>query len=216
MLTEITNDSIALVDPGRSIDLAANLYFGIASTILLTIVIAFVSTRIVERSLGKHDVALESDDASLDADKGAGGLAGGRGEGAALRADRDGGRDRRDHAADGAARTRRLRHPVTGDIIGDSPFMDSLIVIITIIFFAAGLAYGRGAGTITTSDQVLASITKSWAGLAALLFLFLLIAQFIAYFNYSNMAQVAAASLGDWLGVREHRRAVAADRRSSS
>ncbi len=30
VLTEITNDSIALVDPDRSIDLAANLYFGIA------------------------------------------------------------------------------------------------------------------------------------------------------------------------------------------
>ena len=87
-----------------------------------------------------------------------------------------------------------LRDPVTGDIIGDSPFMDSLILIITVIFFAAGLAYGRGAGTIRTSDEVLGSITKSWAGLASLLFLFLLIAQFIAYFNYSNMAQVAAVS----------------------
>ena len=77
--------------------------------------------------------------------------------------------------------------------------MDSLIVIITLVFFAAGLAYGRGAGTIRTSDDVIGSITKSWAGLAGLLFLFLLIAQFIAYFNYSNMAQVAAVKLGDWL-----------------
>jgi aminobenzoyl-glutamate transport protein len=92
-----------------------------------------------------------------------------------------------------------LRDPVTGDIIGDSPFMDSLILIITVIFFAAGLAYGRGAGTIKTKEEVLGSITKSWAGLAGLLFLFLLIAQFIAYFNYSNMAQVAAVKLGDWL-----------------
>ena len=66
--------------------------------------------------------------------------------------------------------------------------MDSLIVIIALIFFAAGLAYGRGAGTIKGSATVLGSITKSWAGLASLLFLFLLIAQFIAYFNFSNMA----------------------------
>ena len=73
-------------------------------------------------------------------------------------------------------------------MIGDSPFMDSLIVIIALIFLVAGLAYGRGAGTLTGKDQVLASITKSWAGLASLLFLFLLIAQFIAYFNFSNMA----------------------------
>ncbi len=195
VLTEITNDSIALVDPERSIDLAANLYFGIASTIVLTIVIALVSARIVERSLGAHDVALESDDASLDADKGP--EVSPEAESRGLR-----------YALIATAAVivvialltvlpdAPLRHPVTGDIIGDSPFMDSLIVIITLIFFAAGLAYGRGAGTITTSDQVLASITKSWAGLAALLFLFLLIAQFIAYFNYSNMAQVAAVKLG--------------------
>ena len=38
VLTEITNDASALADPERSIDLAANLYFGIASTILVTIV----------------------------------------------------------------------------------------------------------------------------------------------------------------------------------
>jgi aminobenzoyl-glutamate transport protein len=198
VLTEITNDSIALVDPDRSIDLAANLYFGIASTILLTVLITLVATRVVERGLGAHDVSQESDDGSLDADQGP------------------------ELAPEAEAKGLRyaliatvavlvaitlltvlpdapLRDPATGDIIGDSPFMDSLIVIITLIFFAAGWAFGRGAGTITTSDQVLASITKSWAGLASLLFLFLLIAQFIAYFNYSNMAQVAAASLGDWL-----------------
>jgi len=92
-----------------------------------------------------------------------------------------------------------LRNPETGRVIGDSPFMDSLILIISLIFFAAGLGYGRGVGTIKTSADVLSSITKSWAGLASLLFLFLLIAQFIAYFNFSNMAQVAAVKLGDLL-----------------
>ena len=67
VLTEITNDAISLSDPNRSIDLAANLYYGIASTILVTIVASLVSIFIVERSLGKHDPSLESDDA-LDAD----------------------------------------------------------------------------------------------------------------------------------------------------
>ena len=52
VLTEITNDASALVDPDRSIDLAANLYFGIASTILVTLVLTLVSVRIVEKSLG--------------------------------------------------------------------------------------------------------------------------------------------------------------------
>ena len=90
-----------------------------------------------------------------------------------------------------------LRDPETGSIIGTSPFMDSLIVIIALLFLAAGLGYGRGAGTITTSTAAIDAVTKSWAGMAGLLFLFLLIAQFIAYFNYSNIPQIAAVKLGD-------------------
>ena len=70
VLTEITNDAIALGDPTRTIDLAANLYFGIGSTIFVTLVASLVSMFIVERSLGAHDPSGESDDASLDADQG--------------------------------------------------------------------------------------------------------------------------------------------------
>jgi aminobenzoyl-glutamate transport protein len=70
-------------------------------------------------------------------------------------------------------------------------------VIITLLFLAAGIGYGRGAGTITTSTDTINAVTKSWAGMAGLLFLFLLIAQFIAYFNYSNIPQIAAVKLGD-------------------
>ena len=77
--------------------------------------------------------------------------------------------------------------------------MDSLIVIIMLVLLRRRLRYGRGAGTIKGSADVIATITKSWAGLASLLFLFLLIAQFIAYFNFTNIAQVVAVKLGDVL-----------------
>jgi aminobenzoyl-glutamate transport protein len=72
-------------------------------------------------------------------------------------------------------------------------------VMISAAFLAAGIAYGRAVGTVKSSDDVLGMIAKSWASLASLLFLFLLIAQFIAYFDFSNMAQVAAVWLGDIL-----------------
>lgn len=75
--------------------------------------------------------------------------------------------------------------------------MDSLIVLIALAFLVAGIAYGRGAGTIRTGTEAINAVTASWASLATLLFLFLLIAQFIAYFNYSNMPNIAAVSLGD-------------------
>ena len=61
--------------------------------------------------------------------------------------------------------------------------MNSLILIITLLFLAAGLGYGKGAGTLRTNTAIISAIEKSWAGLAGLLLLFLLIAQFIAYFS---------------------------------
>jgi len=197
VLTEITNDAAG--STAHHIDLAANLYFGIGSTIFVAFVLTFVSAKLVEGRLGAWEpaeagegiqTADETPEVSPEAES--------RGLRMALWATLA-------VLAAVALLTvlpnAPLRNPVTGKIIGDSPFMDSLILIITLVFFAAGLAYGRGAGTIKTKEEVIATITKSWAGLAGLLFLFLLIAQFIAYFNFSNMAEVAAVKLGD---VLEH------------
>ncbi len=40
-----------------------------------------------------------------------------------------------------------LRDPVTGSIIGNTPFMDSLIFIISLMFLIAGIGYGISAKT---------------------------------------------------------------------
>jgi len=196
VLTEITNDASGAA-PSSHIDLAANLYFGIGSTIFVAIVLTLISSRMVEPRLGEYDpadagegpqTAEETPEVSEEAEA--------RGLRYALWATLA--------VLAGIALLTLipgapLRNPDTGKIIGDSPFMNSLILIITLTFFAAGLAYGRGAGTIKGSGDVLATITKSWSSLASLLFLFLLIAQFIAYFNFSNIAEVLAVKLGDIL-----------------
>ena len=197
VITDITNEAAALVDPAAQIDLVSNLYFGIGCTLFLTLMVALVTTRIVEPRLGAWDRSL-ADEEELAREEGqavdpaleAKGL---RRAGIAVLA----------VLALIAALTlppgAPLRNPDTGDIIGDSPFMSSLIVMISLAFLAAGIAYGRAVGTVKSSGDVLAMITKSWASLASLIFLFLLIAQFIAYFDFSNMAQVAAVWLGDIL-----------------
>jgi aminobenzoyl-glutamate transport protein len=197
VVTDITNEAAALVNSDAQIDLVANLWFGIACTLFLTVVIALVTTRVIEPRLGKWDRSL-ADPEELA-----------REEGQEVDAALEAKGLRRAGLAIAAVLIlimaltlppgAPLRHPETGDIIGDSPFMSSLIVMISLAFLAAGIAYGRTVGTIKGSDDVLAMITKSWASLASLLFLFLLIAQFIAYFDFSNMAQVAAVWLGDIL-----------------
>jgi aminobenzoyl-glutamate transport protein len=198
VLTEITNESIQLVDPEGSIDLTANLWFGIGSTIMLTVLLGFVTTRMVEKRLGTYDPSHAPDPS-------------GQVQAADDAPEVDPAAEQRGLRLSGLYTLGALavillltlppgaplRDPETGSIIGTSPFMNSLIVIIAALFLAAGIGYGRGAGTVRGNSQVIDAITKSWAGLAGLLFLFLLIAQFIAYFNYSKMPQVAAVKLGD-------------------
>ena len=55
-------------------------------------------------------------------------------------------------------------------------------------------------------------MTKAIASLSGLILLLLVISQFLAYFNYSNMATLAAVSLADVLSRRQSRCALAADR----
>jgi aminobenzoyl-glutamate transport protein len=197
VVTDISNEAAHLVDPSVNLDLVANLWFGIVSTLFLTIVIALITTRIIEPRLGPWDRS-QADHEELAREEGppidpAAEAKGLRWAGFALLG----------VVAVVALLTlpsgAPLRNPETGDIVGDSPLMSSLIVIISACFLVAGLAFGRAAGTIKGSKDALGMITKAWASLASLLFLFLLIAQFIAYFDYSNIAQVVAISLGDIL-----------------
>src|SRR3954454_10914680 len=57
VLTEITNDASALADPNAKIDLAANLFFGIASALFVTVLLTFVTAKFVEHRIGTYDPA---------------------------------------------------------------------------------------------------------------------------------------------------------------
>jgi aminobenzoyl-glutamate transport protein len=88
---------------------------------------------------------------------------------------------------------------VTGEVIGNTPFMDSLLFIIAMAFLLSGIAYGRGARTFTGSNDVIAAVTTTFAGLGGLVFMLLMISQFIAYFNYSNLPTVISVALAELL-----------------
>jgi aminobenzoyl-glutamate transport protein len=190
LLTEVTNEAIHLVDPNKSIDLTANLWFSIASTVFVALVITVVVQKVTEPSLGAYEGegAVHASDEVPE------------GEPRGLRFALFG------MLASVAAITlltvlpdAPLRNPETGAIFNNSPLMDSLIFIITIIFLVAGICYGVGAKTITSSVDVINAIVKTFAGLASLIFLLLLISQFIAYFNFSNIPTVVAVQLADIL-----------------
>ncbi len=188
VLTEITNDAIHLLNPATSIYLTANVYFSILSAILLCVVCTVITERVIEPRLGPyHGEKLSEESAATSAAEARGmrfalyGLIGVLIVIALLA------------LPSGAP----LRNPVTGALIGDLPLMNSLIVLIMLVFLVTGFAYGKGAGTINTMTEAIAAITKTFAGLGGLLFLFLVISQFLAHFNYSNLATIAAVRLSD-------------------
>ena len=92
-----------------------------------------------------------------------------------------------------------MRDATTGAIVGPTPFMDSLLFLITLIFLICGICYGIGARTISGSGDVIEGVTKTFSGLAGLVFMLLMIAQFIAYFNFTGMPRFAAIGMSDLL-----------------
>jgi aminobenzoyl-glutamate transport protein len=191
ILVEITNDAIHLMNPNISIGLTANLWFGIASVLLLTVVVSLVTDKFVEPRLGKYT----GEGADVAAGK-------------ELKVEESRGLKYAFWATIGVLvffglltlpSGAPLRNPETGSLIGDSPFMNGLIVFIALAFLVAGAAYGIGAGTLKGATAIIKAMEKAIAGLAGLLFLLFVISQFIALFNYSNMATVAAVNVGNVL-----------------
>lgn len=198
IVTEVANESIHLVDPNRSITVTHNLYWAIGATIFVTIVITLIAEFVVSKQLGSYDDAEMTEEAAASSAE------------LSPEAQANEARGLR-WALFGALGVLAvilvallppgapLRNPETDALFRDSPLMDSLIVIIMLLFLVSGWAYGRGARTVPTTNDAIAAITKSIAGLAGLIFIFVLIAQFLAYFNYSNIAQVIAVQLSDIL-----------------
>jgi aminobenzoyl-glutamate transport protein len=91
-----------------------------------------------------------------------------------------------------------LRAPLAdgwGPIIGDSPFMNGLIGLVILLFLVSGWCYGIGAGTVRTLSDVIKAMEKAVTSLGPTIFLFFMIAQFVAYFVYTNIGTVMALNL---------------------
>lgn len=194
VLVEFTNDAIHLVDPNKSIGLASNIFFSFVSVIFLTVLIGLITDRIVAPRLGPyHGQALTTDagaqSSALTPQESRGlnfaliGLLGLIAVFLLLT------------VPAGAP----LRNPQTGELIGNSPFMNGLITLIMLAFLVTGWAYGIGAGTLRTLTDVIKAMEKAVSGLGGTIFLFFVLSQFVAYFTYTNMGTVLALKLASIL-----------------
>lgn len=169
-----------------------NYWFIIASTFLLTIVGTLVSHYIVEPRLGTWE--------------GAGSVAAEDQESMVLS-----GQEKKGLIWAGVsalitiALLALLIVPSNGVLRGDdggviqSPFMDSLVIIIVIVFIIPGAVYGVVTRSVRNDTDAVDHMSNTLAGMAVFIVLAFFAGQFIAYFDESNMGLMVSVSGAEFL-----------------
>lgn len=90
--------------------------------------------------------------------------------------------------------------PYDGYLRGDegailrSPFMSGIVAFIFLGAGLAGIAYGIGAKTFKNDEDVMKGMSKSMETLGSYIVLVFFAAQFVAYFNWTNLGLIFAVS----------------------
>ncbi|HXV59447.1 MAG TPA: AbgT family transporter, partial [Vicinamibacteria bacterium] len=176
-------EAAKIVDPDYTVNPAANYYFMATSTFLISFAGTWVTEKIVEPRLGRYRGDVESDlsmtHLTPEEERGlkfalvAGVLfalflllgtvpAGGF-----------------------------LRDPETGGLLR-SPFMSGIVAFIFLGAVVVSIAYGKGAGTIRNDAEVVEGMGKAISTLGTYTVLVFFAAQFVSYFNWTNLGQIFA------------------------
>ncbi|HSJ25067.1 MAG TPA: AbgT family transporter [Longimicrobiales bacterium] len=197
LLSGISTEAARLFDPAYEVDPTANYYFMIVSVFVLTALGTFVTSKFVEPRLGTWDQsrALDAPDTNL---------------GEITEQERKGlwaagitflltlvgiallvipeGAPLRDPAAAGEPTLVQIR-----------PFFTAIVTLLMLMFLLMGLVYGIVAGTIKSDRDVAIMSSEAVGVLGSYIVLAFFAAQFIAYFNWSNLGIILAIKGADGL-----------------
>ena len=191
LLAGITQAAVEILDPGYRVQIMGNYYFMVASTFLITIVGTLVTERIVEPRLGVYTGAGAGEDLSLDA----------------VTADESRGLKKAGIGAlifagviAGCCLPRNsFFRGSDGTLLGNTPLMDSLMVLIALLFFIPGVLYGKTVGTYRNGRDVAEAMSGAMADMGSFLALAFVSSQFINYFSYTNLGTILALSGASFL-----------------
>lgn len=86
-----------------------------------------------------------------------------------------------------------LGDPKTGSIMdGKSPFMQGIILLVTIVLFVPGCVFGFASGKYKNDKDMFADISLAFKDISSYILLCFFCAQFTSYFNWSNLGAVLA------------------------
>ena len=187
ILAGLTQSAANIIDPTIQISPAVNFYFMLASAFLVVIIGTWVTEKFVEPRLGEYHGQLEDFENVQPHEK-------------------------RGLLWAGISalivtivlviltvpENAVLRDPESGSLL-HSPFMSGLITAILVFFFIPGLAYGIAVGSIKNDKDVVKHMTSSMKGLAGYIVLVFFAAQFVYYFQKSNIGILLAIKGAEFL-----------------
>ncbi|MBS9422312.1 p-aminobenzoyl-glutamate transporter [Photorhabdus caribbeanensis] len=91
-----------------------------------------------------------------------------------------------------------LRDPQTGSII-PSPFIKGIVPVIILFFFVVSITYGVSTKQIKKSNDIPDLLVDPMKNMAGFIIMVFPLAQFVAFFNWSNMGKFMAIGLTDLL-----------------
>lgn len=91
-----------------------------------------------------------------------------------------------------------LRNPTTHGIL-DSAFVKGSVVVISVIAALCGLAYGIVSGRFKNSHDIIGAMEKSIKTMSSYIVLMFFAAQFVAFFNWTEIGAVTAIHGANWL-----------------
>ncbi|MFI3313724.1 MAG: AbgT family transporter, partial [Eubacteriales bacterium] len=68
-----------------------------------------------------------------------------------------------------------------------TPYLDNIILLMTIVFFASGLFFGYGSGKFTKSGDVVTAMSKQMGGMGYVIVLTFFCYNFLALLSYTNL-----------------------------
>jgi len=193
LLAGLSQEAAQIIDPDYTVSPASNYYFMFLSTFLITALGWWVTEKLVAPRLqanGSHEPDSEDSEGGDDVDEAVKPLAPEEKRGLKF-------------AlvaffifsglmlwgllpADGF-----LRDPITGGVL-HSPFLKGIVAIIFFYGVGLGVAYGVGAGTIRSDRDVIKGMSHQMSTLGGYMVLVFFAAQFVAFFNWTNLGLIFA------------------------
>jgi len=181
LLAGLSTEAAKIIDPSYVVNPAANYFFLFVSTFLLVGIGTFVTEKIVIPRLGPYTGDEKSEELSPLTRQEKRGLLYALITSSLLAM----------IIIAGLLPENGFFRRADGDIL-HSPFMTGIVTFLFVSAFATGLAYGIGAGTMKKESDAVKGMGKSIETLGGYIVIVFFAAQFVAYFNWTNLGLVLA------------------------